>query len=185
MMRVTIYQGEKTVTDLVTRLFQVPQASRLSRLLSLSSGETQALVQKAEAALRQANPALSDLEHLPPGTVLVIPTVEGLQPTADVVRLNAAERARLKALGQNLQDAWHALDANLRKQVEQARAAVQALASDAVTPLLRFPQFKANLEAMRQDAKASLAAAEQLLAIQGTVGNQLVKDIVDLEKTAS
>src|SRR5437016_2248130 len=91
-MYVATLQGERTMADLINRLYLVPQGSQFSRLLHLKPREAEDLARRAETALRQANPALADLDKLPPGTVIVVPDVEGLQRTAAAQPSAAAGR---------------------------------------------------------------------------------------------
>jgi hypothetical protein len=183
-MRVAVYQGESSVTDLVTRLYQIPQSGKLSRLLDLTPAETKAVVKRAEAALLEANPSLRNLTALPRGAVLVAPAVEGLQQTTAVAGLNAGEQAYLRAMAKDLAAAQKDLAAALGNQVKEAQATVSTLQSDAVKPLAPYLS-PADLEAMKKRAAAEASAAEQLLKTQGQVSARLVKDLEDQAKAVS
>lgn len=62
-----IYEGEKKISDLVTKMFGELSATKAKR---------------AEAALVDANPELNDLRAMAAGTILVTPTVPGVSPAA-------------------------------------------------------------------------------------------------------
>jgi hypothetical protein len=184
-MRVATYQGEATTTDLVARLYQVPQSGKLSRLLNLSAAETAGLVKKAQAALREANPRLSDLSQLPKGTLLVVPAVAGLQHTASVQLLNPARRNALKVLTQAVAGAQAALHTALQDRVNQAKVAEKVLASDVVKPLQQLKDFPAVLDAMRKRAAADVSTAEQQLKAQEQVSPRLLSDLEQQVKAIS
>jgi hypothetical protein len=184
-MRVATFQGEADVTALVARLYQVPQSGKLSRLLTLSTAETKALVNKAATALRQANPALADLRRLPHGALLVVPAVEGLQQTASVQPATLARRNILKAMAQTVAGAQTALRAALQNRLNQAKAARDVLDSVAVNPLQQIKGFPAVLEAMKKQAAAEVSAAEQLVKTQGPASQRLVKDLEDRARALS
>jgi hypothetical protein len=184
-MRVATYQEESNTTDLVARLYQVPQSGKLSRLLTLSAAETAGLVKKAEAALREANPRLSDLKRLPRGTLLVVPAVDGLQQTVSVQLLNLARRNTLKVMAQAVAGAQTALHTALQDRLNQAKAAQNVLTSDAVKPLQQLAGFPGVLEAMKKRAAADVSAAKQLLKTQEQGSPRLVKDLEDRVKAIS
>ena len=183
-MRVAVYQGEASITDLVTRLYQVPQSGKLSRLLTLTSGKAEALVKKAAAALLQANPSLRNLAAVPPEAVLVVPAVEGLQQTAAVAPLNAGDQAYLRSAAKDVDAAQKSLAAALADRVKQVQATLDTLQSDAVKPLAKYLN-PADLDAMKAAAATELRDLQQLAKYQAQLGPQMVKDIQALANSDS
>ena len=99
-MRFAIYKGEKSVTDLANRLFR------------LQGRGSQAATRHAADALLKANPQLSDISKMPPGSLIAVPdTAPPMHPdeqavTPGLVRSFAVDRVQsaFDALHQRLSE---------------------------------------------------------------------------------
>lgn len=135
-MSFVIFNGEKNIQDLVTRIFHLPNASAKAS-------------QDAQDALLQANPQLKDLSKVPVGSVLEIPSTappvnETQQAPASVVRWIAATR--------QAQDTLSAIDQRLSDIEQQAKDAGEAFVSLAKSKqfaaIVKSDQFKSMAEAI-------------------------------------
>src|SRR3712207_2683 len=69
-MRYAVTEGERSVTELAARLFDVGPRSAVARSVA--------------KALTDANPELDELGDLPPGTLVEVPEVEDQEPAEEL-----------------------------------------------------------------------------------------------------
>src|SRR4051812_28620985 len=67
---------------IVTIKKAAPLGEIVGQLYAIEAQKGAHAAQQAEAALRQANPHLADLNAVPEGTVILVPEREGLKPKA-------------------------------------------------------------------------------------------------------
>ncbi len=141
-MSYAIFKGEKSLKDLATRLFALPD-------------KTAKTAKQAQDALLQANPQLKDLASLSPGSVLSIP--------ADAPPLKASETApafvsRQAEIASQSQASLYQLDQKLQALNSVAAPAFQgllaALESDKLQAIAqKSPDLKEQLPAMLKSAE--------------------------------
>jgi hypothetical protein len=147
-VRIVVYQGEKTVTDLVDRLYSVKRASRRTRRL--------------ERDLLKINPHLDDLSRVPKGTIIFVPDVHGVESREESlpdlvpgVRLLDETRRTFEAIGDLLHEAANRTSVEeeqtkLLKYIEEEFSRLQ--------PILGGHVADAAVE--RKDLLAALVAAQ-------------------------
>jgi hypothetical protein len=184
-MHFSSLKGERTVADLVNRLYQVPEAARLGKLRTLEPGKTEDLARRAEAALRQANPQLAQLDKLPPGTAIIVPDVAGLGRTAGVQPAGAVARDIVKDMRQDTAAAQHGMIQGLRKQDQDLIDYIKLLKSDDIAKVLakEFPTLGQDLGKIGFEAETLLQNIERLLKSADPTAAQLNKDLDDLAKS--
>jgi len=170
-MRFATYKGERSLSDLVGRLFEI------------KGPRTEALAKEAEAALLRANPHLRDLKKLPEGTVILVPEVPDVKPTDEARHIAASAGELLEEVRQGLKKARATLAASATRHGEQARRTLRLLKSRQVTTLAaKTPAVRARLPQIAEAANARLKEAEALKKFQEQALPQLDKDLADLAK---
>src|SRR3954453_5551513 len=107
--------AERTISSLVHKLYDVRDKESL---------------QKAEKALTDANPALSDIRNLAPGTPVEVPDVRGVEFTAASGSLSdVARTTALHNLRESLPDLRQSLHSALNEQVTARRAELRSIDS--------------------------------------------------------
>jgi|SRR5579859_156504 len=179
-MRFTIYKGEKSVTDLASRLFH------------LQGKGSQAATKQAADALLKANPQLTDLSKLAPGSLIAIPdTAPPVSPderaiTPDLVRSFAVDRVQtaFDDLHQRLSDieteaADQAKAAMDRMQTPEVKAAARAVAglNPNVAEVLPSPDnIVKDMKAMLKDSQTVQDLRKQSQTQMRAVLSSFAKD---------
>ena len=181
-MRYATFQGEKAVADLVNRLYQLPNASKLNTALTHSPDETRALVKKAEDALRSANPALADLSRTPANTVIVVPPVDGLNHTGAVITPGAAPQATISDLRNAVTGDLTLLQVSATAQMTELTDLQNALDKDADWQKVigEFKELKDSLPAIRAQTDQRVAGLKKMLELQTSIKQQLEEDLKGL-----
>ncbi len=145
-MSFAIYKGEKNVTELAARLFQ------------LRGSGSQAAIKQASDALLRANPQLKDISQVPIGSVLVVPfdapAVQPDQSPAPANMVRAFGAARAQQLLANLDSRLSEIDA-------QANDATNATLTLTKTKQVKAaaannPNLRVNLPAIVKSSEARL-----------------------------
>ena len=153
-MRIAIFQGEKTIAELVARLF--PGSSRAP-----------AKRKQATEALLSANPHLSDLSQVAPGSKLVVPDTALPHDPAEATTVTPSEPAT-----RNLIVLFHHLD-SLKTAVPAAAGAAVADANATVSLMQRAevrqaaandPKLAQQVASITQRANARIQNAQTLQA---------------------
>ena len=166
-MRFATFKGEQTLAQLT------------GRLLRKKDGE-------AEAALLAANPGLSNLKTLSPGTILTIPYNIDLNP-AEESRPVPEAVAPLLASGNKAIDAMQqAVAATLDAHAQKADETLKLLRSaDLDLAFSRNPDLKKQLvPQITEAAKARIKEAKAQKTAHDTVFSQMKAALADLTKLA-
>lgn len=125
-MRFVMFKGEKSVTDLANRLFNIQGRG------------SQAAIKQAADALLKANPQLKNIGKLPPGSLIAVPdTAPPVVPQETGISVGLVR----SATGQNIQSA---LDSLQQRLSDIETAAVNQV--NAGTALMQTPDFKTALK---------------------------------------
>jgi hypothetical protein len=170
-MKIAIFQGEKTIAELVARLF--PGSSRAP-----------AKRKQATEALLSANPQLSDLTQVAPGAKVVVPVTALPHDPAETTTITASEPATRNSLL-----LFHHLD-SLKTTVPAAASAAVAEANATITLMQRAevqqaaakdPKFAQQVASVAQRANARIQAAQtlqtQFLQSLGPLQAKLMKSV--------
>jgi hypothetical protein len=182
-MKIAILQGDRTLADLADRLYQAPEGGLLSRPLPKSSRE--ALVHKAEAALRRANPTLANLAALPPGAVIAVPDVEGLKHTRQVRAVRSKAANLLDGLVESTKDALAAAERSLEERVKELKDLIPEFETDEVKPLQSLDAFPVALEATKEEASTLGKELRMVRQLHDKAQTQLREDLAAMEKLLS
>src|SRR5438270_11487070 len=106
-MRVAVFTGERDLSELVARLFDVRRAAA-------------SVARQAEQALREANPHLDlrNLRRLPEGTPILVPDVPGARPTREAQPLATPLTDLADATARSVKVVRATLDESLRRRVD-------------------------------------------------------------------
>jgi hypothetical protein len=171
LMHFTTFKAEQNLTELVQRLFQTKGADATT------------LPKEAEAALLRANPQLRNLKKVPEGGLLIVPTVPGVEPTAEVLSVAAAPGDLVAEVNRAVVSVRRALLDSLYRQEEEAnteRGLVKAPELQAV--LERNPELQKRLAQVAQAAKGRMREAKDRRAAYEEAFAQLEKDLGSLVK---
>ncbi len=160
-MSFAIFKGEKSIKDLVSRLFNLPEKS------------TKSATDQAAAALLKANPQLKDISKVPVGSVISIPpTAPPMKPAEQVptggsalVLIAQQAQQSLDALGQQLAqiDARGADAANAFLALAQSPQ-MKTFAEKSADLKAELPALLQSTQAMVQASQTTQAARQQSLA---------------------
>jgi hypothetical protein len=158
-MKFAVSKGEKELSELTARLFDIK-----------GRGGAEA-AKKAEAALLEANPHISDLSKVPEGTLIIIPDI----PDGPAVK--AAETAGIETeLQEHLKATVEELDAAFVRSLESEEKAAAASRDLLTTPEVKefrkqsteaneaIEEIIKNLKSEAEEAKATEAAQKEALA---------------------
>jgi len=165
-MRIAIFQGEKTIAELVARLF--PGSSRAP-----------AKRKHATEALLSANPHLSDLSQLVPGSRVVVPETVLPPDPAEVTTVTPSKPATRNAIV-----LFHHLD-TLKTAVPAAATAAVANANATITLMQRAEVKKAaakDPKLAQQVASITKRANARIQAVQALQA-QLLESLGPLQAT--
>jgi hypothetical protein len=159
-MRIATYEGEKSMPELVARLFNITGAK---------AGLRQ---QEAEAALREANPHLRDLRSVPVGTPIVVPDLRGVRPSKESRPVRGDVQALVRTLQGSLGEVAEALDDSARLAGEAVNQDLALLRSKEVKDLAaqdrnlarKVKDLTASSQRLRTETKAHRAAQADAVA---------------------
>lgn len=158
-MTVAIFKGEKSIKDLLSRLFNMPRAG--------SNAATKNAADDLAAALLKANPQLSDLSKVPVGSIIAIPpTAPPLKPGEQVASPAAPATVGPLNLSPIAAQAQQILD-----QISQRLSEIETRVVDAGNALLTIlnsdpfsPQPPKLSGFNTEDKQASIAALKSATA---------------------
>ncbi len=166
-MQFAVYTGDKTVSDLVGRLY------------AIEGPGSKEVAQQAEAALLNAYPELATLAELPEGAPLEVPDVPGARPTAQTSSLEAATSGIVSSdLRDALETAVDALAAAIAKRTEEANDTLELVKSAELKALAKdVPEVADKLPQISTEAAARIKEAETLKAHQEQVAKDMREDL--------
>src|SRR2546429_418001 len=113
-MAITIFTGEKRISDIVTRLFGDLPADQLKL---------------AEEALLNANPHLKALQTLKPGAIIMVPSMAGLEPKQGASASEHPSAATVTAVVRSLEEYQKQLQAAVSAEYEEVKSTTTRLES--------------------------------------------------------
>jgi hypothetical protein len=183
-MRYATLRGEKSVGELVNRLYQLPKGNKLSTAATQSSEEVKALIKTAEAALQRANPGLLALDKVPPGLVLIVPPVHGLNPAPGALPAGAAAQDAVAEIKQAILGDLKTLDSSAQSELIDLNAFLQGLKNDADwKPLQRINNFETVKTAARTEGEQRGKNLDTLRAMVKQIAKQLDNDLKNFGET--
>jgi len=168
-MRVATFQGERNLTDLVDRLFEIkgPKAKETAK--------------EAQAALLEANPHLHDLKKVPEGAVILVPDVTGAAPVETLSSLQSGAEELADGVRRALVAVRTALTAAASAQAAEMRDTLEFLKSKEVKALIKAdPAVQTRLTRVASESTARLKEAEALKAVHQQAAADLQKDLADM-----
>jgi hypothetical protein len=172
-MSFAIFKGEKSIKDLVGRLFHLPEKGAKSA------------TDQAAAALLKANPQLKDISKVPVGSVITIPPTAPPLKTAEQVP--TGDSAALALIAQQAQQALDGLGQQLAKIDSRAANGANAFLALAQSPQMKtfaeksadlkteLPGLLESVQATVQTTKANQDAHQKVMAGLRTSLQSLVK----------
>lgn len=167
-MRLATLKGEKTLSELVDRLFEIKKQTE---------PEARAA---AEAELLRVNPHLKALNKIPTGAPILVPDLKGMEPgDADPIT------GRFTALLAQAQTAFLAaretLETSADDAVHEIHAAVRQLKSkEFKTAAGKDAEVTKKMTAVNTELNRRLKEADDLKEFQSTAFNELVSDLIKL-----
>jgi hypothetical protein len=164
-MQYATTSGERSVSELVTRLYGV--------------GERTAAGRSAARALREANPELEEIAELPHGSVVEVPEVEGAEPAEPLADLTGAIGvAALGSVKSGLDSLKQVLEDVVRDRVQEATEARKLIGSADVKRAAREdPALAATLKSASAQTEAELEEARALRTEQRKALEKLAEDL--------
>jgi hypothetical protein len=172
-MRFVVFKGEKSVADLVKRLFHHSGGSRQAAAKTATKqtakqaavqqpAATQAETQQATAVLLKANPQLKDVSKVPVGSLIAIPdTAPPLQPNEQVIVPGVANSFAVEQVQSALNSLYQRLDeidttgaAKVKSgmdglQTAEMKTALKTVATQNLTLVNRLP----SIDSVAADSK--------------------------------
>ena len=155
-MRFASFEGQPSVSELVDRIFDVPER------------RASPLRKAAEQALRDANPQLANLRKVPAGTPILVPEVPGVPVIGEDRPPATPWDDLLKDLTKTLATTRDSVESSLRREEEAYERTTALLASREVRAAGRQDaELQAQIEEIAAAAKTRLEesktrAAEQI-----------------------
>jgi hypothetical protein len=174
MVRFAILKGDKSIDDLTSRLFDLRANATRMRA-------------QASDALKRANPSLSDLEKLPPGSVVVVPDQPGAAKAGETFSpTNLANMNVPQAVTDQVASFKGGLETVAKSATEQANATLALLKDRTVAAAAaNDPDLVKQLSAVSDNAKTALKDAEvQSKTLQEGIA-QLGQDLAGFLKLVS
>ena len=140
---------------------------------------------QAAAALRQANPHITDLKTIPQGTIVAVPDKEGLtpRPASDhPTELPQPLSAGFAQLANALGTTGESLMAAQVQHIEDAKATIAQAKSKDLTKLIDTDDLKAALAATVKNAQARIKTAEASRDALAATLKQARADLDDLQR---
>jgi hypothetical protein len=162
-MKITTYNGERNLTELAHRLFEIKGAGAKAR------------TQEIGAALLAANPHLSDLKQVPEGTPIVIPSLEvkaiPKESHSTAAILIRQIREQLDGLGKSLND-------SVKQRAKDIATTKKVMKDPDFKKLIKStPGTAERLKQIAADATGELKKLDQLKENQEKGMSQLGKDL--------
>lgn len=164
-MKFVTTKTETSLSDLARNVFDI------------HGSKATALNKQAQAALRQANPHLSERAKLPAGTLVVVPDVPGMDAarSQSLTDVSAELMAQLK---QTLAAAKAVLEQSVENQKQAAEASAALVKSREMAALARqTPELQQRLAKIAEQAKARVKEIEAVKTVQLQGLAQLGKDL--------
>ena len=162
-MKIVTYQGERTLSELTHRVFDIRGRKAIER------------TRQAESALRRANPHLHDLKKLPAGTPVIVPDVPGIGIATNTPGL-AVEEEVMAQLRQALAWARLALSKSIASESQDVKLTNALVASRELAALVKqMPDLADRLAQIAKEAKSQQADITARSASQ-------IRDLSQLEK---
>jgi hypothetical protein len=175
-MRYATLRGEKSVGELVNRLYQLSE-TKLSTAATKSPAEIKTLIKTAEEGLRRANPELANLDKTVSGLVVIVPPVDGLKPTPAALPMDTPAEDTLAEIREDVADDLKTLDASANQEMSGLRALAKALKSDPDwKPLQQFSNFEAVKADIRADIEERLKDLDEMRASLKRILKQQLED---------
>ncbi|MFF7778359.1 hypothetical protein ACFZCG_28580 [Streptomyces tanashiensis] len=166
-MPIVVVEQEKTLTALTTRLLKARTAK--------------AVKEKAEQAIRAANPAL-DLDHLRPGMIVVVPRFpEGREDEDDDQYVGEFLNVFLSRLGREVDGLVEAAKSALEVAKAELETTAKVLDVDEVQDAAQNDStLQGNLDSLRSFLEGDAEIAEENTAILLNGAEQWYTDLDDL-----
>ena len=176
-MKIATYQGERNVSELAGRVFQIAR---------LKGPQAKALAKAAEAALVVANPQLGDLKSLHAGALIIVPEVPGVEMAEKVSPTEGMATEIVEPLRQALRGAQLALETSLSREVEEVKQTAEIARGRELKVLgKQVPGINERLSQITEKAKLLLKEADTLKSTQQQAFAQLEKDLDEVARLSS
>jgi hypothetical protein len=170
-MRVTIYKGEQQLSDLARRLFD------------LKGSKAKELTKKTETAILLANPHLRDLNHVPEGTLIMVPDVPGANRSDEESGLDFNAGQLVEELRRVRGAAQKAMEAGIADLMEQAKTSLELQKSPELKRLGEKDRtIQEQLKKIGPEAKSRMEEAEALTTVREQAFTQMDKDLNEFLK---
>jgi|SRR6476661_672195 hypothetical protein len=170
-MRVTIYKGERQLSDLARRLFD------------LKGSKAKELTKKTETAILLANPHLRDLNHVPEGTLIIVPDVPGANRSDEASGLDFGAGQLGEELRRVHGAAQQAMKAGIADLTEEAKTSLELQKSPELKRLAEKDRtIPEQLAKVGAEAKKGLEEAKALTTMREQAFTQMGKDLDEFLK---
>jgi hypothetical protein len=167
-MKFVTIKSETSLADLSREVFEIKGA------------KAAAAAKRAQAALREANPHLADVNKVPAGTLVIVPDVPGTKeaPAQSVGDVSAEMITRLRSA---LAAAKKMIEESAESQLQDAEATL-SLAKDAELGRLakQTPELKERMSRMIEQAKTQSKQVAEDKKTQLEAVKQLEKDLASM-----
>lgn len=181
-MQYATLRGEKTIGELVNRLYQLPEGNKLGTAAAQSPDQVKALIKKAEDELRVANPALANIDKIPPGLVLIVPPVRGLNTGAGALKLATAGNT-IEEIKASFAADLATLNDSAQREKNDALNFVKTLDADPDwKPLQKLNAFEGVKTAARTEAEQRGKNMDAMLGLIKQISTQIDKDMKDIDQ---
>ncbi|HEX8237102.1 MAG TPA: hypothetical protein VF600_14180 [Abditibacteriaceae bacterium] len=179
-MRIATYNGERSVAELARRLFQLDE---------FTGNRAKEAAKEAEAALRNANPQLQDIRRMTPGTVLLVPEVEGIRHAPSDNDNSPTQEVRdelFDQLRQTLSTARDTLEKSNELRAQEIRGTIEVSQDRELKEMSRrIPELQERLPQIAESAKADLKELEARRAMHKQGLAQLEQEFNEFKKRFS
>lgn len=170
-MRVTIYKGERQLSDLARRLFD------------LKGSKAKELTKKTETAILLANPHLRDLNHVPEGTLIIVPDVPGANRSDEASGLDFGAGKLVEELRRVRGAAQKAMEAGIADLTQQAKTSLDLQKSPELKRLGEKDRtISEQLAKIVAEAKRGLEETNALATVREQAFTQMDKDLDEFLK---
>lgn len=168
-MRMATFKGEKNLSELARRLFQLSECAPAAE------------VERVEAALLRANPYLKDLNAVRKGAVVIVPDVEGIQPTAEARQVNAATGEIAEQVRKALPGLRASLIDAAGRMAKEGKEEMEFLESEESQRLSqKYSAYKERLPELVESAQGRIKEAESVKRFADKALAQLDEDLSEL-----
>jgi hypothetical protein len=171
-MRVAKLKGEKNLSELVERLFEI-------------KGDAEKR-ERAEAGILSANPHLNAFENVPDGVPFVVPDLEGIKGSTEEHTLFQMF-AELSGQVQNALTSVRArLNESEESNIKETRATLRQLKTKKVGSLLGdAPEIKKKAGEVKTELEMRLKDSEALKQFHVSALDQIAADLINLGEFAN